>query len=597
MNGFSISKSTDASAKAEALEIAKSLPPHLLEPWRTKRGAVMATLWSAVLVMTLFVWLLLVRKSGTSIDLWKISAMIGTVLVTCALFNALVWWRAQRLRVEPTLGSATANLLQFTAWFTVGLSGVMIFLINVAFQASARSVWIPLVVPLAIFSSLLLALFSLIYLLYQHTRLSIRDPERERRLAQLSENFSLHVKDVLKRLPGIGHLYMFLTIDQRVTAQSQLLDLWAARNIAALIFRDTMSAAMLLAFVFALMRFVVTNDGEVFEIASLPYLRLFLSLAIAMGIGHIALAFLRRYFPWVQHAMLTYVLPIFAVQIIGLVASVLLLRGDFPGGLPKVIAFNYLLLANAYAFLSLMAMLVKRFKQITEARNIAAIQKTAVAESERARALADLKSLQAQIEPHFIYNTLANLQSLIRQEMPPAPDGSTSQSDIMTGHLIDYLRARTLTMRDTVAPLAKEIEMTESYLKLMQIRMGERLSYSVDIADAARDVPIPPLSTISLVENSIKHGLEPKRGSVSIAITAAIDQDNLRVTIADTGRGFSADASGTGVGLSNLKERLALTYGARAELALSENIPTGVVATLTVPLKLPHTTNSKITSI
>jgi two-component sensor histidine kinase len=443
----------------------------------------------------------------------------------------------------------------------------------------------------------LLAIFSLFYLLYQHTRLSVRDPERERRLAQPGDDYSLRLENIFRKLPLIRQLNAYLAVDRRITAQTQLFDLWTRRNTLALIFQDAMTACAVLFFLLILVRFIVIHDGEPYEVGVLPYVRLTLSLVIAMGAGHAALALLRRFIPWAQHAALIYVLLLIAVQVNALVVSVLLVRGDFPAGLPKVTVFNYLLLANGYAFFSLIALLLKRFKQITEARNIAVIQKTAVADSERARALAELKSLQAQIEPHFIYNTLANLQSLIRQEMPPATDGTTSQSDTMTGHLIDYLRARTLTMRDTVAPLSKEIEMTESYLKLMQIRMGARLSYTVDIDDAARDVPIPPLSIISLVENSIKHGLEPKRGSVSIAITAATVQDNLRVTIADTGRGFSADASGTGVGLSNLKERLALTYGARAELALSENVPTGVVATLTVPLELPLTTNSKITSI
>jgi Histidine kinase len=601
MTDASISKTTKAATEAEAYEIAKSLPPHLLEPWRTKRGAVKATLWSSGLSLVLYFWLILAQKGGTSIELWKILTVTGTVLVSSATYNTLAWWRIQHLRVEPTLGSAIVSLLQFTA----GLPGVLLLLSNVAFQiATGRSgdsrfllggAWH--FVFLVIFTGVFLALFALIYLLYRHTRLSISDPDREQRLAQHSENFSLRTENVLKKMPFVRQLYAYLTIEQQVAAQTQLLDLWAARNIAALVFRDTMSAAILLTFVLALMWFVVTHDGEVFKIASLPYLRVFLALAITMGAGHLALAFLRRYFPWVQHVMLAYVLPLVVVQIAGFSASVLLVRGDFPAGLPKVTVFNYLLLANAYAFLSLMATLLKRFRRITEARNIAATQKSAIAESERARALAELKSLQAQIEPHFIYNTLANLQSLIRQEMPPSPDGKTSASDVMTGYLIDYLRARTLTMRDTVAPLSKEIEMTESYLRLMQIRMGERLNYTVDIADAARDVPIPPLSVMSLVENSIKHGLEPKRGSGSIAIAAVIEQDNLRVTIADTGRGFSVDASGAGVGLSNLKERLALMYGGNAELALRENSPTGVIATLTVPINLPLTTNPNITSI
>jgi signal transduction histidine kinase len=592
MTNASISKTTKAANKAEAYEIAKSLPPHLLEPWRTKRGAVKATLWSAGLVLAAFCTeFTLHLKTAEPVGYPRILMTIGAVVIVCAFYNAPVWWQTQRLRAEPTLGTAGAIL-----WLlTLVLPSALLFLRPRIFASGpvAEKGAIELVFALVLLTGLVLFICSLFYLLGQHTRLSARDAERERRLTQRSDGYWLRLNNKLTNLPLIRPLNAYSAVEMRVDARTQLFDLWSGRNARALILRDTMGAVALLMLVLTVMWFIVTHDGERYEVGVLPYVRLTLSLVVVMGAGHATLACLRCFLPWAQNAMVIYVLLLIAAQVNALVMSVLLVRGDFPAGLPKLTVFIYLLLANGYAFFSLISLLLKRFKQISEARTIAAAQKRAIAESERARALAELKSLQAQIEPHFIYNTLANLQSLIRQEMPPSPEGKTSASDVMTGHLIDYLRARTLTMRDTVAPLSKEIEMTESYLRLMQIRMGERLNYTIDIAEAARDVPIPPLSIMSLVENSIKHGLEPKRGSVSVAITAAIEQDNLRVTIADTGRGFSADASGTGVGLSNLKERLALMYGGDAELTLSENNPTGVIAALMMPLN----TNSNITSI
>jgi hypothetical protein len=152
----------------------------------------------------------------------------------------------------------------------------------------------------------------------------------------------------------------------------------------------------------------------------------------------------------------------------------------------------------------------------------------------------------------------------------------------MTGHLIQYLRNALPKMRESVSTVGQEVELVRAYLSILKMRMGERLAFTIDVPEAMATLPFPPLMLPSLVENAIKHGLEPQREGGTVHITAALEGARLRVVVSDTGRGFS-ETPGAGVGLANIRERLAALYGEDARLTLESNAPHGVIATIEVP--------------
>jgi hypothetical protein len=188
---------------------------------------------------------------------------------------------------------------------------------------------------------------------------------------------------------------------------------------------------------------------------------------------------------------------------------------------------------------------------------------------------AKLQALQAQVEPHFLYNTLASVQALT--EVDP---GKASE---MTGHLIQYLRNALPKMRESVSTVGQEVELVRAYLNILQMRMDKRLAFEIDVPAELLAQPFPPLMLPSLVENAIKHGLEPQREGGVVRITARAEGGKLRVACADTGKGFG-EAIGDGVGLTNTRERLAALYGDAGRLTLEANAPRGVVATIEVPM-------------
>lgn len=200
--------------------------------------------------------------------------------------------------------------------------------------------------------------------------------------------------------------------------------------------------------------------------------------------------------------------------------------------------------------------------------------------TEKELAVAKLGLLHAQVEPHFLYNTLASAQLLTRTD----PAGA----DAMLGHLIAYLRRSLPRTGSAPSTLGEELERAHAYLEIMRVRMGERLALQIDVADALLPLPFPPMMLQTLVENAIKHGLEAKPGGGTIWIIGKLDtQANARqlsVTVADDGRGFNAETSGTGIGLRNVRERLRLAYAGTATFEIGANYPSGVAATIRVPV-------------
>jgi sensor histidine kinase YesM len=198
--------------------------------------------------------------------------------------------------------------------------------------------------------------------------------------------------------------------------------------------------------------------------------------------------------------------------------------------------------------------------------------------SERGAAEARLRLLQAQIEPHFLFNTLANLQALIGVD----PAGART----MLQHLDGYLRASLATTRSDRATLAGEMDLLKSYLEILVIRMGPRLAYRLDLPADLEDVKIPPMLLQPLVENAIRHGLEPKVEGGTVRVSAGKDGNTLVLRIEDTGQGFgTSSAAGTGVGLAHVKERLAAVYGGGASMKTEENPGGGVRITLHLPVQ------------
>lgn len=194
--------------------------------------------------------------------------------------------------------------------------------------------------------------------------------------------------------------------------------------------------------------------------------------------------------------------------------------------------------------------------------------------SEKEALESKLRMLQAQIEPHFLFNTLSNILSLI--------DTEPSKGKSMLMDLIHYLRTSlSRTLPDTTT-LGQELDTINAYLSIQKIRLADRLSFTIDVPETLRQHPSPPMLLQPLVENAVKHGLEPKVDGGEITITADEQGDLFRITVADTGLGFSSFNT-AGVGIANVRERIRLIYGGKGRLLLEENKPVGVRAVIEVP--------------
>ena len=192
-----------------------------------------------------------------------------------------------------------------------------------------------------------------------------------------------------------------------------------------------------------------------------------------------------------------------------------------------------------------------------------------------------MQMMQAQVEPHFLFNTLASVEHLIRVDPPRA--------SAMQRSLIQYLRAVLPQMRDNavVTGLGREVDMVNAYLDLLKMRMEERLTVNLRVPDGLRSAAFPPMMLQSMVENAIKHGLECKPEGGTLNIVAEVVDSRLRVTVADDGVGFGVMPSdGTGLGLQTIRERLKLLHGDAGWLHIGANQPTGVIATIEVPYQL-----------
>lgn len=192
---------------------------------------------------------------------------------------------------------------------------------------------------------------------------------------------------------------------------------------------------------------------------------------------------------------------------------------------------------------------------------------------------ARMEALQAQIEPHFLFNTLASIDQLIQTDPPRASK--------MQQSLIRYLRSAMPQMREGKRPtLGQQVDLSSAFLEIMQVRMEERLQTSVTMPEGLKSAVFPSMMLQTLVENAIKHGLEPKSEGGRLDIAAEIRDGMLEVSVTDTGLGFMPKSTSSGVGLANIRERLRVLYNGRAELVIMVPRDGGTRATIRVPYEV-----------
>jgi sensor histidine kinase YesM len=196
------------------------------------------------------------------------------------------------------------------------------------------------------------------------------------------------------------------------------------------------------------------------------------------------------------------------------------------------------------------------------------------------------------VEPHFLYNTLAGVQYLVRH--------NPGLADQMLEHLITYLRRAVPSMRAQTSTVQAECELVQAYLEIMKLRLGERLQTEVDCNHEVADLPLPPMMLATLVENAIKHGIEPLPQGGRITVLACREGDDLCISVTDTGAGLpsaheATTVVGDGVGLANIADRLRSLYGDAASLSVQSRDGGGVVASLRITLA--PLTNTALTEV
>ncbi len=201
-------------------------------------------------------------------------------------------------------------------------------------------------------------------------------------------------------------------------------------------------------------------------------------------------------------------------------------------------------------------------------------------ELERQALDARMRLLQAQVEPHFLFNTLANIQALV--------DAGSPQASKVLASLIAYLRAAVPRLHDSTTTLGDEIQLARAYLELMQMRMPDRLQFTLSVEPAAQSLQCPPMTLLTLVENAVRHGIDPGEDGGRIDVEVARRDDRCLIRVRDTGVGLQADSQGLGTGLSTLRERLQLSFGGDAQLRMFEVEPHGVTVEIDFPAREPR---------
>ncbi|SIO94750.1 sensor histidine kinase [Vibrio spartinae] len=228
-------------------------------------------------------------------------------------------------------------------------------------------------------------------------------------------------------------------------------------------------------------------------------------------------------------------------------------------------------------------------EQKLNAQNALEVSKRKQSEQKKTLALSQLKQLQSQIEPHFLFNTLANLDVLI--------DTDPRKAKQLLGHFTDLLRGGLKKYRKGVTYLSEELSLVDSYLAIQKIRLGDRLSYTVKSEISTSNFLIPPMLIQPLVENSIKHGIEPNSSHGNVNVYVLKKNNQIIIQVIDNGGSMhdSFNVGGNGVGLDNIRKRLQAIYQDKAEFSLKENRDRGMTAEIILPGNDEYLLNQEIT--
>jgi sensor histidine kinase YesM len=234
---------------------------------------------------------------------------------------------------------------------------------------------------------------------------------------------------------------------------------------------------------------------------------------------------------------------------------------------------------GSFAALSLLGMLVSSWVAMTalmrERDESVKRAERARGELERQALDARLRLLQAQVEPHFLFNTLANVQALV--------DVGSARASPVLASLVSYLRAAVPRLSEPVNRLGQELEMARAYLALMQMRLPDRLQFSVQADAGVERFRCPPTTLLTLVENAVRHGIDPSLDGGRIDVSVHLRGARCVAAVRDTGVGITLGSGGLGTGLSTLRERLYLAFAGEADLRLTEVLPHGVLVEVEFP--------------
>jgi signal transduction histidine kinase len=289
----------------------------------------------------------------------------------------------------------------------------------------------------------------------------------------------------------------------------------------------------------------------------------------------------RRLPPWLPRWLFT-VLAVGLAAPLGTLAIYLVAVGgrwqDFFGSEPRITGF-FITTLTALVLGLLITLTAQLREREARARSLALEFELERTRLEKQAVDARLALLQAQIEPHFLSNTLANVQALVESQSPRA--------SVVLHSLIAYLRAAMPRLQDRESTLADEVTLVRAYLELMQMRMPDRLRFDIRIDAALQQQRFPAMALLTLVENAVRHGIDPSEAGGRIELGAQAAADALRLWVGDDGLGMSEHAR-PGTGLTNLRARLAATYGPGAALELHELSPHGLRAEIFVPTAGPQ---------
>jgi len=223
----------------------------------------------------------------------------------------------------------------------------------------------------------------------------------------------------------------------------------------------------------------------------------------------------------------------------------------------------------------LLAMSAMLRQRDADARSQALAFELERSELERKALDARLRLLQAQVEPHFLFNTLANVRALV--------DAGSPQASTVLGHLIAYLRAAVPRLHESGSTVGQELQLVRSYLELMRLRMPDRLQFRLDIDPRCEQLRCPTMALLTLVENAVRHGIDPSEEGGEIVVEVQRAAERCIARVSDSGVGLSGSSQGLGTGLDTLRERLRLSFGGDAQLRLKQKSPQGVIAEVEFP--------------